>query len=114
MVKIDDLLDEGREILGANRVYGQPYEKNGVTLITAAAVRGGLGGGEGDQGEGQPTGGGGGMGVTARPVGAFLVKGNEVSWIPAADTTRVILFSQMLLVVGLLVLRSIVKLRQRR
>lgn len=114
MTRIDDLLDEGRKVFSVNRVYGQPYEKNGVTLITAAAVRGGLGGGEGDQGEGQPTGGGGGFGMTARPVGAFLVKGNDVSWIPAADTTRVILFSQMLVVVGLLVIRSIVRQRRRR
>lgn len=114
MTRIDDLLDEGRQLFTANRVFGQPYEKNGVTVITAASVRGGLGGGEGDQGEGQPTGGGGGMGMTARPVGAFLVKGNEVSWIPAADTTRVILASQLLVLVGLLVIRSIVKLRRPR
>ncbi len=114
MSKIDELLSQGQNVLSANRVYSEPYEKNGVALITAASIRGGLGGGEGDSGEGEPVGSGGGFGMTARPVGAYLIKGDEVSWISAADTTRVILFSQVVLVVSLLVLRSIVRTRRKR
>lgn len=114
MTKIDELLAQTHGAFTASRVYGEPYEKDGVTLITAAAIRGGLGGGEGEDEEGQAQGSGGGFGMSARPVGAYLIRGNEVSWIPAADTTRVIIAAQVVAVVALLVLRSIFKRRRRQ
>lgn len=114
MAKIDELLSQSHEAFSANRVYSEPYERNGVTLITAAAIRGGLGGGEGEDEEGNAQGSGGGFGMSARPVGAYLVKGDEVSWIPAADTTRVIIVAQAVAVIALLVLRSIFKRRRKR
>ena len=40
--------------------------------------------------------------------------GDEVPWIPAADTTRVIILSQVVAIVGLLVLRSIFRPWRRR
>ena len=95
----------------ARRVYGDPYEKDGVTLIPAAAVRGGGGGGEGD--DGASTGGGGGFGLTARQVGAYEIKDGDVRWVPAADTTRVILLSQVVAIVALLVAGSILRSRRR-
>ena len=96
-----------------NRVFGEPYEKNGVTVIPAAAVRGGAGGGEGED-EQQGAGMGGGFGMAARPVGAYQIKGDEVTWIPAADTTRVIVIGQVVAIVALLVVRSIFKARSKR
>lgn len=114
MTKIDELLSQTRDAFSANRVYSEPYERDGVTLITAAAIRGGLGGGEGEDGEGQAQGSGGGFGMTARPVGAYLIRGEEVSWIPAADTTRVIIVAQVVAIAALLVLRSIFKRRRRK
>lgn len=115
MAKIDELLEQGREAFAGNRVYSAPYERNGVTLITASAIRGGLGGGEGEGGdeERQGAGSGGGFGISARPVGAYLIKDDQVSWIPAADTTRVIVATQVVAIVGLLVLRSILKRRRK-
>ncbi len=50
--------------------------------------------------------------MIARPVGAYQIKDGEVSWIPAADTTRVIILSQVVVVVALLVLRSILRGRK--
>ena len=113
MTKLEELLAEVRDTLTVRRVYGEPYEKDGVTLIPAAAVRGGVGGGEGEgpQGEG---GGGGGFGMAARPVGAYQIKGDEVSWVPAADTTRVIIFSEVVAIVALLVFRSILKAKRKK
>jgi len=35
------------------RVFGEPYEKNGVTVIPAARVQGGAGGGGGEGPQGQ-------------------------------------------------------------
>lgn len=113
MTKLEELIAGASDNLTVRRVYGEPYEKDGVTLIPAAAVRGGVGGGEGEgpQGEG---GGGGGFGMTARPVGAYQIKGDEVSWVPAADTTRVIIFSEVVAIVALWVFRSILKARRKR
>ncbi len=113
MTKVEELLSGARDTLTVNRVFGQPYEKNGVTLIPAAAVRGGGGGGEGED-EQQGGGMGGGFGMSARPVGAYQIKGDEVTWIPAADTTRVIVVGQIVGIVALLVVRSIFKARRKR
>jgi len=112
MTKVEEILNRARDTMTVGRVYGEPYEKNGVTLIPAAAVRGGGGAGEGEQGEGQPAGSGGGFGMSARPVGAYKIHGDDVDWVPAADTTRVILFSELLLLVAMLIIRSIVRSRQ--
>ena len=113
MSKLDEVLSDARDAVNVRRVFGDPYEKDGVTLIPAAAIRGGGGGGEGAEGgEEGPSGAGGGFGVIARPVGAYQIKDGEVSWVPAADTTRVIIVSQLVVVIALLVLRSILRARR--
>jgi uncharacterized spore protein YtfJ len=106
--KLDDILEGARDAITVRRVYGDPYEKDGVTFVPAAAVRGGGGGGEGEDAN-SSTGSGGGFGVLARPVGAYQIKDGEVTWVPAADTTKVILFAQVVAIVALLVLRSILR-----
>ncbi len=75
-------------------------------------MSGGGGGGSGSQ-EGQE-GSGGGYGLSARPVGAYTIKGDRVTWIPSIDVTRVILGGQLFAIVLLLVVRSIFKKRRRR
>ena len=112
MTNIEDLISTARDSITARRVFADPYEKDGITLIPAAAVRGGGGGGEGDADGGEQSGSGGGFGLIARPVGAYEIKDGEVRWIPAADTTRVILFSQITVIVALIVIGRI--LRSRR
>lgn len=114
MAKFDEVIAAGRDAVTVRRVYGDPYEKDGVTFIPAASVMGGGGGGEGEGGEDTPAGAGGGYGVVARPVGAYQIKGGEVTWVPAADTTRVILMGQVVAVIALLVVRSIFRSRRRR
>jgi uncharacterized spore protein YtfJ len=112
MPKVDEILAEAGENLTVKRVYGEPYEKEGVTFIPAASIRGGAGGGEGERGEAEG-GMGGGFGMMARPVGAYQIKDGEVTWVPAADTTRVIIFGQFVAIVALLVFRSILKARRK-
>jgi hypothetical protein len=51
------------------------------------------------------------FGLNARPVGAFLIKGDEVTWRPAVDLNKVILGAQFVAVVALLTIRAIVKAR---
>lgn len=52
--------------------------------------------------------------MQARPVGAFVIKDGDVSWLPAVDVTRIILGGQMVMIAALLTLRTIVRARARR
>ena len=111
MSKLDEMLDGAKDTITVSRVYGEPFEKNGITIVPAAAVRGGGGGGEGEGPEAQGSGFGGGFGVMARPVGAYQIQGDQVTWVPAADTTRVLILAEIAAIVALLVLRSIFRSR---
>lgn len=102
-----------RDAMTVRRVFGEPYEKNGVTVIPAAAVRGGGGGGEGEQPDGQGRGSGGGFGIFERPVGAFVIRGDEVTWQPAVDATRIVLTAQAVAVVALLTIRAVLRSRSK-
>jgi uncharacterized spore protein YtfJ len=113
MKTFEEILTVAQDAITVKRVYGEPYQQNGVTFIPAAAVRGGGGGGEGDPTEDTPGGRGGGIGISARPVGAYQVKGDEVTWVPAPDITKVIITSQIMAIVGLLVIRSIIRKRSK-
>jgi uncharacterized spore protein YtfJ len=102
---INETISAARDSITVKRVYGEPYERNGVVVIPAASVQGGGGGGTAEE-EGK-VGGGGGFGLHARPVGAYVIRGDDVSWRPAIDVNRVILGGQVLGLVALLVVRSI-------
>lgn len=105
------ILDQVKEVVGGVAVFGEPYAKNGVTVIPAFRVMGGGGGG---QEAGSDPAGGGGVGLDARPAGAFVVKGEDVSWVPAFDLNRVILMGELVMLVAILSWRSVAKARARR
>ena len=107
-----NVIDQVKDVVTGRRVYGEPYEKNGVTVIPAAKVRGGGGGGSSDATDAD-AGGGGGFGVDARPVGAFVIKGEDVTWVPALDVNRIIFGAQIVLIVALLSWRSVAKARAK-
>jgi uncharacterized spore protein YtfJ len=88
MPNVDQMWKGTRDALTVKRVYGDPVERDGVTVIPAAAVRGGAGGG-GEGGE--SGGGGGGFGIVARPIGAYVIRNGTVSWRPAVDLNRLLL-----------------------
>jgi uncharacterized spore protein YtfJ len=104
-------IQDARDAITVRRVFGDPYEKNGVTVIPAAKVQGGAGGGTGEGPEGAGRGGGSGFGVNVRPAGAFVIRGDDVAWRPAVDVNRVILGAQVVAILALLLARSIVKSR---
>jgi uncharacterized spore protein YtfJ len=110
---VEKVIEGAKDAITVRRVYGEPYEKDGVTVIPAARVQGGAGGGTGESLQGQGRGGGTGFGVNAKPVGAFVITGEEVAWRPAVDVNRVILGAQVVAVLALVVARSIVKQRAR-
>ena len=107
---IQEVIAQAKDAMTVRRVFGEPYEKDGIVLVPAAAVRGGAGGGSDPEGKG----GGGGSGLMARPVGAYLIRDGDVRWQPALDVNRVILGGQIVAIVALLVIRTLLKGRARR
>jgi uncharacterized spore protein YtfJ len=97
---LKETISAARDSISVKRVYGEAYERNGVAVIPAASVQGGAGGGSGEQ-EGK-TGGGGGFGIRATPAGAYVIRGDRVSWQPAFNLNRAILGCQLLGLVAIL------------
>jgi uncharacterized spore protein YtfJ len=110
---VHEVIAQARDTLTVKRVFGEPYEKDGVTIIPAARVQGGAGAGGGEDPQGQGSGSGSGFGMTARPVGAFIIRGGELSWRPAVDVNRIVLGGQVVAVVALLTVRAIIKARAK-
>ena len=120
-MEIEEIIGQARDAVGVRRIFGEPYKRDGVTIIPAASIRGGSGGGGGagtdfsesdeganspgaaddaDEGEQRPTrvgsGGGAGFGLSGRPVGAFVIKDGEASWRPVIDVTGIVTRAMLL------------------
>ncbi len=105
-MNIDEMVKGTHDVLNVGRVYGDPIERDGTTIIPAAKIRGG-GGGGGPEGSG-----GGGFGITARPVGAYVIREGQVRWEPALDVNRIVLGAQVTAIFLFLTLRAILKRRK--
>ncbi len=108
-----ETIAQAKDALTVRRVFGEPYERDGVTVIPAARLQGGGGGGGSEGGPELGKGAGSGFGLMARPVGAFVIREGRVSWQPAVDVTRIVLGGQVVAVVALLTIRTIVRARVR-
>ncbi|MPZ72190.1 MAG: sporulation protein [Nitriliruptorales bacterium] len=102
-----------REVLTVQRVFGEPIERDGVTVIPVAAIGGGGGGGSQPADAGNEAGGGG-FGMGGRPVGVYVVADGKVTWQPAFDLTRVAVMGQIVALGIVLVLRRLVLRRSKR
>jgi uncharacterized spore protein YtfJ len=113
-----NLLDKVSDNLSVRRAFGAAYEKDGTLIIPVALVAGGGGAGTSRTGRGNPAAGrrpeeedpahdaapqdpeprdaGGGFGGLVLPTGVYVVKGDQVRWVPAVDTTIVVLGSLIL------------------
>ena len=110
-MRVEELLKEARDALSVKRVFGEPYERDGVTIIPAASFGGGGGGG----GDNRPEGGGGaGFGVSAKPAGAYVIRDGVVTWQPALDINKIVSSTAMVLVALLVSVRSVLKRRAKR
>lgn len=108
---VQEIMTQARDTLTVKRVFGEPVEEQGVTIIPVATIRGGAGGGHNEGSDGAPQGGGSGFGIMAKPAGAYVVKDGNASWRPALDLNRVILGGQAVAITALLTVRTIVKAR---
>jgi uncharacterized spore protein YtfJ len=111
-MKLDELLSTARDTINVKRVYAEPYEKDGVTIIAAATLAGGAGGGGGHDEHGQE-GEGGGLGMSGRPAGAYVIKGGDVIWRPAVDVNRFLAVLGAVLVTYLITRPRLVKARAK-
>ncbi len=90
-IEKDDFVSALAERLGAaarvNAVFGEPVERDGVTVIPVARVSWGFGGGGGG-GEGEDEGHGGGGGATASAQGFIEIEGGHARYRPIRSPLR--------------------------
>jgi uncharacterized spore protein YtfJ len=110
-VNIEEILNAAKDTITVKHVFGEPYESNGVVVIPAARIGGGAGGGGSEGPEDQGHGEGSGFGISAKPAGAFVIRGDKVAWQPSVDVNRIVLGAQVVVVVALLTARAIVRAR---
>ena len=118
---VENLLAKVADNLSVCRAFGTAYEKDGMLIIPVAIVAGGggagtsrarLGNSAADRGSPPGEGAmapdiathapgrtdvGGGFGGLVLPSGAYVVKGDQVRWVPAVDLTIVAVASLSLL-----------------
>jgi uncharacterized spore protein YtfJ len=105
-IDVHQVLTSAQRSIDVRRVFGDPIEREGVTIIPVASVRGG-GGGGGGNGPDESTGSGAGFGVTARPAGFIVVRGDHAEWKPTGDPDRIALAGLAVVALLLLVVRSV-------
>jgi uncharacterized spore protein YtfJ len=103
---VKELLGKVADHLSVGRAFGPAYERDGTLVIPVALVAGGGGGGGSetadsgaptpsdsavDRGDRPMSGSGGGFGGVVLPVGAYVVNGERVRWIPAVNVTLIAL-----------------------
>lgn len=113
-VNVNEVIERARDVMTVQRVFGEPIQSNGLMLVPVAAVRGGGGGGGGPDPQGGGEGGGAGFGMLARPVGAYVIRGDQVEWQPALDTTRMITAGAAVAGLAILTVRTAIKRRRRK
>ena len=97
---IHELLSQTVSTFNAGRCFGPPIERNGVTVIPVAISGGGGGGGDGAPETGIPSNGGG-FGGMSWPLGVYMVRGEDVKWVPIIDPTRLAIAAIGLVKIGL-------------
>lgn len=122
-----ELLAQARDAMTARRVFGEPIDRDGTMLLPVASVMGGAGGGAGragtagsagttGTGEGEAAGesatapeegSGYGFGIVAKPVGVYVIRGDQVTWQPAVDRNRQLMLGAIVSVLAILAVRSV-------
>ena len=96
----------------ASTIYGEPVERDGVTVIPAAKAMYGFGGGSGSKAGEEGTGGGGGVGI--KPVGYIEIKDGNTKFKSLPDPERVVKIIAVGGVMAFLLMKSIEKLVNNR
>jgi uncharacterized spore protein YtfJ len=111
---VREVMSQARDAMTVKRVFGEPVERNGITVIPVARVMGGVGAGAGtptDQEEGG--GAGAGFGLRATPADVYVIRGETVRWEPALNLNWVILGGQLVAIVLILAISLVVRARAK-
>jgi uncharacterized spore protein YtfJ len=111
-MQVTEVFSAARDAITVKRVYAEPYEKDGLTVIPAAIVGGGAGGGTGHDQKGQENQGGG-FGMSGRPAGAYVIRDGQVDWRPAVDPNRIMAMLGLAVVAYLLTRPRMVRARAK-
>jgi uncharacterized spore protein YtfJ len=122
---VQDVMGQARDALTVKRVFGDPIERDGVTVVPVARVMGGSGFGtgtgpagesddEGGSGAAAGSGTGAGFGMMGGPAGVYVIKGDQVTWQPAVNPERIVLVSGFVAFLLLFAVRGILKVLVRR
>lgn len=101
------VFDRVRSVVSASQAFTEPIHSAGVTVVGVARVAGG-GGGE-MEADGSSDGG---LGLVARPVGAYVIQDGKVRFIPAVDVTRVLVVAAV--IVAIILIRRARRKRRRQ
>lgn len=85
-MKVFDTLQSVPDAVTVKRVFGDPIEKDGATVVPVAFVSGAGGGGGGSSADGDE-GGGVGFGLTVRPLGALVIRDDGTRFVPILHPT---------------------------
>jgi uncharacterized spore protein YtfJ len=96
------VLQRVEDAMTVRRVFGDPVQVDGVTVLPVATVGGGGGGGQQQSGAE----GGVGFGLGVRPAGVFVIRDGDAKWRPALNLNRVILGGQVVALAAVLTLGS--------
>jgi hypothetical protein len=95
------VLQSAQDAMTARRVFGEPIQAEGATILPVAVLGGGGGGGLRGQGSGV------GYGMGARPAGVYVIRNGRVAWRPAVNVNLIVAGGQLVAIVALLVFRPI-------
>jgi len=112
-MKLEDLMSLARDAISVGKVFGEPVERDGVTVIPAARIGGGGGAGRGHDERGEE-GEGGGFGMGGAPAGVYVIKDDKVRWLPAVDVNRLALVAGAVAVGYLITRQRVAKSSRRR
>lgn len=85
--ELREVVDRLHESADARTVFGDPVERDGLTVVPVARVAYGFGGGLG-RGPAEEAGGGSGGGVAARPAGVIEITDHETRFVPIPSRRR--------------------------
>lgn len=115
--RVLDALREAVDNVTVDKVFGTPIVQGETIVLPVAKIGGGAGGGSGTgpAEPGQENGGtGGGLGISAKPLGVFVLRDGKVGWRPAVDVNRIITGGQLVAITALLVARALITARATR
>ncbi|GAB7045087.1 spore germination protein GerW family protein [Catenuloplanes indicus] len=116
---VETVIRELHDSAGADRVFGAPVVRDGVTVLPVARISGATAHGTAAAaisapGEPESPGSGAGSGLSAKPAGVYVIRDGAVCWRPAYDINRIILGGQIVAVTALLTIRTLIRARAAR